>query len=394
MYQQIELWNEPLSKLLEQTHFICEMNNHDHAFLCGMIKKFMPRKILEIGVAEGGTTAIIMYCLAMLKLQSDVYSVDLCERLYCDNTKQTGYEYIRLESLVQGKSRHQFYFGKTIAEQIDKIGKDIDFVIIDTTHKLPGEILDFLCVFPYLTSDAIIVLHDTNLNYSRAVKGNRSQIFTSKDSIATKVLFSSVVADKYMVLQQGELPNIAAFSINKDTGKYIESLFYALTFTWAYMPVKEMLGAYRKIFERWYDKGCLKCFDMAIANNRRIMERYQLTQLINDEEIPRIKYSFPYEEVPAGSRIVIYGAGQVGKEIYYVQSELSLYKIVVWVDKRHEEYSKLGMNVCSPYDLVKYDFDYIIIAVKDEKIFNEIYDEIMQNGWNKGKEIKGPIEKY
>ena len=43
---------------------------------------------------------------------------------------------------------------------IDEIGSDIDFLILDTLHIVPGEILDFLVCLPYLTKDAIVVLHD------------------------------------------------------------------------------------------------------------------------------------------------------------------------------------------------------------------------------------------
>lgn len=36
------------------------MSEFDSAFLCGIIKKQKPKKILELGIASGGTTAIIM----------------------------------------------------------------------------------------------------------------------------------------------------------------------------------------------------------------------------------------------------------------------------------------------------------------------------------------------
>lgn len=97
MYERIELWSEPAEKLCGKHKFICEMSSHDHSFLCGMIKKVKPQKLVEIGVAEGGTTAVIMEALTMLGLNSEVWSVDLSENFYCDSTKKTGYEYINLE---------------------------------------------------------------------------------------------------------------------------------------------------------------------------------------------------------------------------------------------------------------------------------------------------------
>lgn len=41
----------------------CEMSRDQIAFLCGLLKWKKPRKIVEVGVAEGGTTAIIIKCL-------------------------------------------------------------------------------------------------------------------------------------------------------------------------------------------------------------------------------------------------------------------------------------------------------------------------------------------
>ena len=40
-----------------------EMSEFESAFVCGLIKEKRPKKILEIGVAGGGTTAIVMQCL-------------------------------------------------------------------------------------------------------------------------------------------------------------------------------------------------------------------------------------------------------------------------------------------------------------------------------------------
>lgn len=395
MYRQNELWYEPLEKIYKKQKFISEMNRHDHGFLCGMIKKMRPKKILEIGVAEGGTTAVIMETLAILGLESEVWSVDLVEDLYCDSAKKTGYEYFRLEKeLGQEWGKHHFLFGRTIAHQIGSIGDNIDMVILDTTHKMPGEVLDFLCVFPYLAANATIVLHDINLNYSRAVLGDNAQIIGSKDSIATKLLLLTVAAEKYMVLKQGEFPNIAAFCINENTGKYMEDIFYLLTLTWSYIPRNEMLQEYRILFEKYYSKSCLTCFDMAWINNTRILERHALREIFGGDEVPKITYMFPYNQISEGSKIVIYGAGRVGKEVYMVQSKRSIYHIAAWVDSNSEEYRKKGMDVISPEELAEREFDYIVVAVESDSVFTEIHDEILRNKWDNKKIIVGPIKKY
>ena len=59
MIFNIALWDDPIRQLKAQTKFVCEMDSYDLAFLCGMIKNKEPKKLVEIGVAEGGTTAVI-----------------------------------------------------------------------------------------------------------------------------------------------------------------------------------------------------------------------------------------------------------------------------------------------------------------------------------------------
>ena len=395
MYQQCELWYEPSQKLYEKQEFVCEMNSLDHGFLCGMIKKVKPKKIVEIGVAEGGTTAVIMETLVMLGLESEVWSVDLSEKLYYDDTKEIGCEFKRLKRLCGGEwGVHHLLLGKTVAGWIDGIGNNIDMVILDTLHKMPSEILDFLSVFPYLAPNATIILHDINLNYSRAVLGNNEYVISSKDSIATKVLLSTVVADKYMVLNQGKFPNIAAFTINECTKKYIEDVFYVLSLTWAYTLEQWIIQEYRSLFCRHYSEACVNCFDIVVKNNIRILERIDLNEKMNCNEVPIIKYMFPYNQIPEGSKIVIYGAGCVGKEVHLVQSKRNIYNITAWVDKNSEEYVKMGMEVATPEELIKHEFDYIVVAVECESVFEEICNEILKNNWNKGKKIVGPIKRY
>lgn len=389
----IELWDDPARQLHEKAEFICEMDNHDHAFLCGMLRSRRPEKILEIGVAEGGTTAVILNALSIIGKKCQVYSIDLSEELYYDNNKRTGYEYENLKRNIDyTRVKHQMLLGDTIAGQIDHIGNGIDFVIIDTLHKLPGEVLDFLCVLPYLNKEAVVVLHDINLNYERAVYGSRRRVLLSKESIATKLLFSVVTADKYLPIigNNGSLPNIAAFMISDDTHNNIIDLFYALTFTWEYIPEKSIIEGYRRVYEKHYNKECLELFNKAVMNNRKIAERIKLAGAVQDEDIN--KYRFPYDKVPEGSKIVIYGAGVVGKEIYQAQKNRKLYEIVSWVDQNYKAYEDLLVE--RPETMLGLEFDYIVVAVEGEDTFRSILQDIDRNGWNRGKPVIGPIPEF
>ncbi len=54
MYRQIELYKTPRDILQKTSESYCEMTAEEHGFLCGLIKTFCPKKVVEVGVAGGG----------------------------------------------------------------------------------------------------------------------------------------------------------------------------------------------------------------------------------------------------------------------------------------------------------------------------------------------------
>lgn len=156
----IPLNYEPRNKILPKLH-TCpnpnakrepEMSEFDSAFLCGVIKKFRPKKILEVGVAGGATTAIILQALEDIGEPYEMHSVDLNTQFYRDKTKPSGFmaEFAKEKIFGNLRGKHEFHLGKFLPQIIDGIGGNIDFVILDTRHTMPGEGLDFLAVLPYL----------------------------------------------------------------------------------------------------------------------------------------------------------------------------------------------------------------------------------------------------
>lgn len=394
-WEDVDVWYEPSDRLKEKIGFECEMSREDHAFLCGMIKKVMPKKLVEIGIAEGGTTSVIVKCLAMLGLKSTMYSVDLNQKFYHESSLRTGYEYDRIKNDIGGNVTHEFMFGKSIAGQIEKIGNDIDMVIIDTTHKLPGEILDFLAVLPYLSNKAMVVLHDINLNYYRAIQGSKDSILRSREDVATKILYMTVVADKYMNIGKGKVfhTNIAAFSITEDTYKYITNVFFALTLTWSY-NIGGLVQEYREIFQQHYNKTCLRLYDESVIANMRMQEKLNIIGISNTKEIEQTFFQFPYERIPQGSNIVLYGAGQVGKEIYSLLQATKYCVVVGWFDKNYKQFLERKINVENPIEIINRQYDYILVAVEKEEIFREIEQEILMNISLPKEQIVGPINRW
>lgn len=250
MYEQIELFMEPESILDKMEEAYCEMSSSEHGFICGMIRKYRPHKIVEVGVAGGGTTAVIMKCLDLLHSDTRVYSVDLNEECYRRSGKTTGYQLNEVKEELGNISNHKFLLGQVLPKVIDEIGGEIDFVILDTVHSMPGELLDFLCILPYLNDGAIVVLHDVILNLHD----------TSRKSLyATKIVLDAAVGRKYFNYHD-QVFNIGAIEISQDTRTYAANLFSALSITWTHLPTDMVF--YRNIYKKYYDAECVDLFDI------------------------------------------------------------------------------------------------------------------------------------
>lgn len=259
-YQTVEPFMEPsaILKNLDQSEPGSLMSDLERGFLCGLIRDHRPKKIVEVGVAFGGTTAVILECARELDLDCVMYSVDLAERrVYHDKSKQIGY-LIEQSGMCAGGGHmtslqtHHLLLGKILPERLEEIGGGIDFLILDTTHRMPGEILDYIAAFPYLTPDAIVVLHDTCLHY-----------IEDRSAVATSVLFQSVVADKFLN-NQVAYPNIAAFQLNEHSPLYMTDMIAALILPWTYIPEESHLQAYGAVIEKYYNAQCVKLYEQAV----------------------------------------------------------------------------------------------------------------------------------
>jgi predicted O-methyltransferase YrrM len=264
MRKTIELYEEPIDifKKIGERH--SELSDLELSFICGIIRQYKPKHIVEVGVSGGGTTSVILNCIDKLEMDSKVVSVDLAYTYHKNTSRECGFQIKDAAKYLKNVNKHQLFLGKRISEVIDDIviqnGK-IDLLILDTIHFLPGELLDFLVCYPYLSDNAIVVLDD--LLWAHGAE--------NISGIATRVLYDSVVADKFSPVDFSKA-NMAAFQINVDTGKYINDSFLALFTPWHYQMHDEMIG-YRRIISKFYDDEVLKIFDDAVEKNNSTLQR-------------------------------------------------------------------------------------------------------------------------
>lgn len=306
MNNKIELFAEPLEIKKLLTDNGAEMSDLQHSLMCGLIKQYEPKKIVEVGVAAGGTTAVLLSCVSMLGLDSEVYSIDHSEKYYRDNSKKTGYLAEECKKYLDRKVRHYMQGGGYLPEYLNRIGDNIDFLILDTVHSLPGELFDFLAALPKLRDGAIVVLHDIFLNH---ISG-----FDTGYAVATRVLLSSVVGNKIICRGEDNKYNyigLGVFEITKETRQYIENVFSALMLTWNYMPDFEQLDLYRQWFLEHYSYELVEEFDVAVDMNKNTFLKVQTTCSEGFHNICGLLHQLKDRE-----NVYIYGCGVYGRKLY------------------------------------------------------------------------------
>ena len=117
------------------------MRGNQREFINGIIRKNKPKKILELGVFLGGCSIIILNAIKDIK-NSHLYSIDLNSNEIIGTCARNDFpNLIKKWALFKGDIATQF---------MDKIGKNIDLAMLDTSHFEPGEILDFIMILPFL----------------------------------------------------------------------------------------------------------------------------------------------------------------------------------------------------------------------------------------------------
>lgn len=377
MYEKVEGYYLPREELLQSgIEFIPEMTEYESAFLCGLLKKYKPRKIVEVGVARGGTTSIIVKCMQCLEIDNyEMHSIDLSESVYKDADKKTGYNFLEACSvgICQNKN-HCFHLGKYLPDVIDQIGNNIDFMILDTVHSVPGELLDMIVALTYLSSNAIVVLHDLayihNFYYAHDSKVN-----------VTMHIINVLKGKKYLNTDRNNAdskrkigyPNIGAVMVNReDAGDNAWNLLSSLTMLWDYMPDNVQLDKYKKMYAQIYGQKIKGYFEW-------IIELQKLT--LSGKQNYRKTVVCEFKEVLKNNTIVIYGTGIRGRRL---KAYCDLYNSDVFGFCVSDDFSTLleiveGLKVYRLHELSRIE-EHILIVVASSS--PEVFEELKKYDYN------------
>jgi predicted O-methyltransferase YrrM len=227
--------------------------NHKE-FLNGVVRKFKPKKVLEIGVAEGGSSIIILNAIKDIK-GSHLFSIDLIKDNMIGFCVKNIFQYL--------SNKWSLYTGNIPAKFLGKIGNNIDMVFIDTAHIEPGEILDFLMVLPFLKEEAIVIFHDIANQITKC--GSKK----TRKNYAPYKIFNIIRGTKFYPSGNNILTkDIGAIKLDKNQYKYFHDYFRTLGGQWDYFPEEAHIKMLREFIKRYYDYDCLLMFEETVKFNR------------------------------------------------------------------------------------------------------------------------------
>lgn len=162
-------------------------------------------------------------------------------------------------------------------------------------------------------------------------------------------------------------------------------------------PVKEIMANMEKLYHCLCDE--LMKHPKASLFKRCLQEEYlelcidglRMQGIDNNASIRYIYY--PYYGRLNGKKIILYGAGNVGKAYYYRMKEDSECLLVAWIDKNAEKIRELDFLPVEGIDsLYSKKYDYIVIAVFDEITYQTIRKELIESGVKKEVIIWNPTK--
>ena len=235
-------------------------------FLNGLIRQFKPKKCLEIGVANGGSSILILNAI------KDIPDSSL--------------KLTKNWKLLTGQLPHKFLI---------KLNMKFDFAFLDTAHSAPGEILNFIEILPFLNENAIFVLHDIIWHFHSKIKFYPSNVY----------LYPVIYGDKVLLKNKdGSIGNMGAVFLYKNQEKYYLNYFFLLLAFWEYIPKDNEINDLRIFIKKFYKKDIyLKIFDTAVKNNKIFINNHQKYYSENSLINKKNKY---FKSLVYGKKIWLY----------------------------------------------------------------------------------------
>ena len=243
------------------------MNVDDAYIINGLIRKYKPKNCLEIGVAKGGSSILILNAIKDIA-DSQLVSIDLFSSLFGHKIG-----YLVEEKFPELMNKWKLFVGDMAHKFLIKLNLKFDFLFLDTAHVAPGEFFNLIESLPFLKENAIIVLHDIMWHLEKVFVMNNN--LTIARIMPTQIfLMSSLNGEKIMFPKtSNKFINVGVVCLEEKQEKYYLNYFLLFLTVWHYMPTHKQLIDLRKFISKYYhSKIFLNIFDTAVNYNKKFFK--------------------------------------------------------------------------------------------------------------------------
>lgn len=239
------------------------LSSSDYYFINGIIRKYKPIRSLEVGVANGGSSILILNAIKDIK-NSILVSLDLNSKR---ENKTIGYRVKQFFPELMGK--WMLFYGDQPHKFLVKLKYKFQLIFLDTAHVSPGELINIIEILPFINENAIIILHDIKWHffiYKKKYPSNftPSQIYLFSALNGNKILSSSFAVG-----------NIGAVFLYKNQKNYYIDYFLLLLCFWEYMPTDNQINDLRIFIKKYYKKKIyLNIFNQAVYLNKKHFKKH------------------------------------------------------------------------------------------------------------------------
>ena len=233
----------------------------------GIIRKLKPKNCLEVGVARGGGSILILNAIKDIK-NSRLVSLDLNKNLYFNRSYLTGYRVKKYFPELTNK--WQLFTGEQPHIFLQKLKIKFDFVFLDTAHISPGEIINIIEILPFLNENAIIILHDIMLHFSKESIREKIQSVSSPQLL----LMSVLQGEKIVIKNSKGIDNMGVIFLYRNQKEHYLDYFLLLLSFWDYIPSEKQSNEIRTFIQKYYNSELyLSIFDIALKNNYKYVNK-------------------------------------------------------------------------------------------------------------------------
>lgn len=98
-----------------------------------------------------------------------------------------------------------------------------------------------------------------------------------------------------------------------------------------------------------------------------------------------MRYIFPFKDIDADKRIVIYGATQTGYDFYRQVKSTDYCKVVAWIDRQFEWWREMNLPVDAPESITGLEYDLVILTAETERVALSMKSDLIKLGVEEGK---------